>query len=232
MPTVFVTGANRGLGLEFARQYADDGWEVLATCRSPDRADALRELAASGLEGRIEVLRLDVADDDQVSRLGGLLRDRAIDLVINNAGVGGGDRQRLPDIDFAGWMATLSTNAVGPLRVVQALLPSIKAGRGRKIVALSSGMGSIANNTSGGSYAYRTSKAALNAAFKSLSIDLKDDGIAVAVLSPGWVQTDMGGPNARISPQESVADLRRVIEGLDLSGSGGFYSYDGSPLPW
>ena len=99
-------------------------------------------------------------------------------------------------------------------------------------MALTSGMGSVANNTTGGSYAYRSSKAALNAAFKSLSIDLKDDGIAVAVLSPGWVRTDMGGANARLSPEESVADLRRVIEGLDLAGSGGFYSYDVSPLPW
>lgn len=232
MPTVFVTGANRGLGLEFVRQYAADGWEVLATCRDPDRADALRGLASESKEGRIEVLKLDVADDDQADRLAGLLRDRPIDLVINNAGVYGGDRQELPDIDFEGWLRTLSVNTLGPLRVVQALLPNVRAGRGRKIVALTSGMGSIANNTSGGYYAYRTSKAALNAAFKSLSIDLRDDGIAVAVLSPGWVRTDMGGPNARLSPAESVADLRRVVEGLDLAGSGGFYSYDGSPLPW
>jgi NAD(P)-dependent dehydrogenase (short-subunit alcohol dehydrogenase family) len=232
MPTVFVTGANRGLGLEFVRQYAADGWEVLATCRDPDRADALRGLASESKEGRVEVVTLDVADDGQADRLTGRLGDRPIDLVINNAGVYGGDRQELPDLDFEGWLRTLSVNTLGPLRVVRALLPNVRAGRGRKIVALTSGMGSIANNTSGGYYAYRTSKAALNAAFKSLSIDLRDDGIAVAVVSPGWVRTDMGGPNARLSPAESVADLRRVVEGLDLAGSGGFYSYDGSPLPW
>lgn len=230
MPTVFITGANRGLGLEFARQYAADGWEVLAACRDPERAGALRGAAGPG--GRIEVPKLDVADDDQTRRLAGLLGGRPIDLVINNAGVGGGDRQRLSGIDFDAWLRTLAVNALGPLRVTQALLPNVRAGRGRRIVAITSGMGSIANNTSGGSYAYRTSKAALNAAFKSLAIDLRDDGIAVAVLSPGWVRTDMGGPGARLSPAESVADLRRVIESLDLAGSGGFYNHDGSPLPW
>ena len=231
MPTAFVTGANRGLGLEFARQYAADGWDVLAAARDPGRADALRELA-DGSGGRVEVVKLGVADGAEVARVSRDLGGRPIDLLVNNAGVWGGERQHLPEIDFAEWLRTLDVNTLGPVRMSLALLPNVEAGRGRKIVALTSGLGSIGDNTSGRYYAYRSSKAGLNAAFRSLALDLKDRGVAVAVLSPGWARTDMGGPNATLSAAESVSDLRRVIGGLDLRRSGGFYNVDGSSLPW
>ena len=177
-------------------------------------------------------MQLDVADGDVVARVARDLGGRAIDLLVNNAGVWGGERQHLPDIDFDGWMRTLDVNTLGPVRVSLALLPNIEAGRGRRIVALTSGLGSIGDNTAGRYYAYRSRKAGLNAVFRSLALDLKGRGIAVAVLSPGWARTDMGGPDATLSAAESVADMRRVIEGLDLRRSGGFYNVDGSSLPW
>ena len=223
MPTVLITGANRGLGLEFARQYAADGWSVIGTCRDPDTAGELR--AIDGV--RIETL--DVADRAAVARFGERLAGATLNLFIANAGVMGGGGAMGPDYAEE-WLETLAINAVAPVLLAYALKDRLA--RGAKAVAITSKMGSIADNGSGGAYSYRSSKAALNAAWRSLALDWKGDGIAAAVLHPGWVRTRMGGPNGLIDPEESVAGMRRVIAGLGLEQTGGFFNYDGAPIPW
>lgn len=223
-PSVLITGANRGLGLEFARQYVADGWQVIATCRRPSDA---AELTALG----VEVLPLDVADWAQVAALGEDLMARPIDLLLNSAGQYG-DHQSLGVIEPEAWMRVLATNTVAPVLLTQTLLPNLLAGRGCKVAFVTSQMGSISDNSSGAYYAYRSSKAGLNAAVKSLSIDLKALGISTVLLHPGWVQTDMGGPSAPLKPAESVAGMRRVIEAAGPADSGVFKDYTGKVLPW
>lgn len=224
MPSVLITGANRGLGLEFARQYAADGWQVIATCRRPAEATALNGLG-------VEVLPLDVADWNQIARLGEDLMARPIDLLLNNAGVYG-DHQSLGVIEPQSWMRTLACNSVAPVMLTQTLLPNLLAGRGQKVAFVTSLMGSIADNTSGAYYAYRSSKAALNAAVKSLSIDMRALGVTTLLLHPGWVQTDMGGPSAPLKPEDSVRGMRRVIDSVGFSASGSFLDYAGKAQPW
>lgn len=223
MPTILITGANRGLGLEFARQYAADGGSVIATCREPGEAD---ELAA--IEG-VRVETLDMADRAAVATFPDRIGDAKLDLFIANAGVMGGRGTMGPDYAEA-WLETLAVNTVAPVLLAHALKDRLAASA--KAVAITSRMGSIADNDSGGAYAYRSSKAALNAAWRSLALDWKSDGIAAAVLHPGWVRTRMGGPNGLIDPEESVAGMRRVIAGLTVEESGGFFNYDGARIPW
>lgn len=226
MPTVMITGANRGLGLEFAREYAADGWTVIATCRDPAKAS---ELKAAG--GTIEVHALDVADFPAIDRLAEKLKGRPIDVLINNAGVMGTER-RLGELDGEGWLATLRVNSVAPILVAQAFLTNVRAGADKKAVFITSLMGSITDNTSGGYYDYRSSKAALNAAVKSFAIDTAPDGITAVVMHPGWVKTDMGGPNAPVARATSIGGMRKVIARLKLGDSGRFFNYDGKELPW
>ena len=226
MPSVMITGANRGLGLEFARQYIADGWSVIATCRDPAGA---RELESFG--DKVEIHPLDVADFAAIKRLGETLASRAIDLLIANAGVIGADRN-MGQLDGERWMATLRVNTVAPLLVAQAMLPNLRLGRDKKAIFLTSRMGSIDDNTSGRYYDYRASKAGLNAAVKSFAIDTKGDGITALVIHPGWVKTNMGGPNAPIDAPTSVGGMRRVIAELTPRDSGGFFAYDGTKLPW
>lgn len=224
MPSVLITGASRGLGLEFARQYAADGWRVHACCRDPRGA-------VSEISGDVIPHALDVTDSGAVKALVRALDSEALDLVVNNAGIMGRGQQ-LGRIDAQGWEKVLRVNAVAPIMVSEALLPNLrKAGSGR-IAMLTSRMGSIADNTSGGMYAYRSSKAALNAAARSLALDLAGDGIIVLLLHPGWVRTDMGGAGGQIDAPESVAGLRRVIGGAKIADSGTFYAYDGRRIPW
>jgi len=227
MPTVLITGSNRGIGLEFARQYGREGWRVIATCRNPI---GVGELAT--IDGAIQVHGLDVTDDRQIAALAGDLEGEAIDLLINNAGrygpVGGGYR----DLDRTEWHRTLETNAMAPLAVSAALLPHVSRSEGKTIVTLTSKMGSMGDNTSGGAYIYRSSKAALNAVMKSFANDVAGAGVTVAVFHPGWVKTTMGGPNALISPEQSVTGIRRVIDGMTPSETGAFFNYDGTPVPW
>jgi NAD(P)-dependent dehydrogenase (short-subunit alcohol dehydrogenase family) len=220
MSTVLITGANRGIGLEFARAYAADGWDVIATARRPDEATELNRL-------QVQVLSLDAADPASIAALARQLRDRPIDVMIANAGVMGPTK-----LDPEGWTQTLVTNSIGPTLLAAALKANVTASSERKMVAITSQMGSIADNGSGGYIAYRSSKAALNAAWKSLSIDWRDSGIALAMLHPGWVQTDMGGPNAAIDVRTSVDGMRRVIAGLTAERSGAFLTFDGRELPW
>ena len=231
MPTVLITGANRGLGLEFARQYATEGWQVFAACRAPDAAPELQELAAQS-GGRIRVLKLDVTDAASARAAAAQLNDQPIDLLLNNAGVGGPPGQQLGNLDYAAWARVLDTNTLGPMRVVEAFLENIAKGRLKQIVTITSAMGSIEDNASGGRYAYRSSKAAVNMVMKSLSIDLAPRSITCIVVHPGWVRTDMGGSGGKLTPAESVRALRSLIESIKPKDSGKFLNYDGKPYPW
>jgi len=225
MPTVFITGANRGIGLEFARQYAAEGWRVLATARDPQGATELNEIT-----GDVTIRPLDLDSDFFEIDWNGVLGTDPIDVFISNAGVMG--PQRIDTIDDAAeWVNMLAVNSVAPVVLAKAVLPLVAAARG-KLIAITSKMGSIADNGSGGYIAYRSSKAALNAAWKSLAIELKPAGIVAAMLHPGWVQTRMGGSQAPLPPEESVAGMRRVIEGLTSRDKGLFLNHRGETLPW
>lgn len=226
MPTVLITGANRGLGLEFARQYVADGWRVIATCRDPAKAEGLRSLGSA-----VEIHALDVADFTAIGHLAQTLDEQPIDLLIANAGVIGSDRN-LGDLTGERWMQTLRVNTVAPILLAQALLPSLRAGAGKTAVFLTSLMGSIDDNGSGRYYDYRSSKAGLNAAVKSLAIDLKGDGITAIVIHPGWVKTDMGGAGAPLEAPASVGNMRKTIAKLKQSDSGRFFNHDGKELRW
>jgi NAD(P)-dependent dehydrogenase (short-subunit alcohol dehydrogenase family) len=230
MTTILVTGANRGLGLEFVRQYADEGAAIHAACRRPEKATDLIELA-NAHPGRITVHTLDAASDASVEHLKREIGAAPIDVLINNAGVYGGDKQSHGNVDFSAWLDVLNVNALGPMRVFEALIANLKAGREKKAIAITSLMGSTGGNN-GGFFAYRSSKAALNNAMRSLSLALKGDGVIVAPIHPGWVQTDMGGPNAPLKPPESVRGMRKVIAGLTPGDSGRFWDYAGKELPW
>ena len=223
MATVLVTGASRGLGLEFARQYADEGWTVIACCRKPAQAKELKKLS-----GSIEVEALDVSDEAQVAALAKRLKGRTIDLLINNAGVYG----PRSGTDTAAWLDVFRVNSIAPLHLAHALADNVARSELKRIVSVTSGMGSIAQNRSAGDYVYRSSKAALNMVMKGLSNELKDRGVIVAVLSPGWVKTDMGGRGAPLDASDSIASMRRVIAGLKPKDSGKFFGHDGKPVPW
>lgn len=228
MPTVMITGANRGLGFEFARQYAEDGWQVIATCRAPSNADALARLADA--TGNVRIEALDVDDFSAVDDLAGRIGDTAIDVLINNAGIGG-PRQESMDMEESAFMQVFHTNTLAPLKISQAFRKHLAASDQKKIAVISSGLGSIANN-GGGRYAYRSSKAAVNMIMKGLASDWAADGILVAIFAPGWVRTDMGGPNAMYSPEESIAGMRRVLASLTPDRSGRFLTFSGNENPW
>ena len=227
MPSVLITGANRGLGLEFTRQYAADGWLVFAACRDPAGA---RDLAA--VEGDVSAETLDVDDGPQVAALANKLSGQPIDVLINNAGIYGPKDVTRDTVDYDAWGQVFRTNTMSPLAMSAAFAANVAQGGQKKIITLSSIMGSIAENDSSGDFIYRSSKAAVNAVMKSLAGDLKSEGITVAVLHPGWVRTDMGGPDAAIEAPESVTGMRAVIAGLKESDSGRFLNYDGTEIPW
>ncbi len=216
MPTVLITGANRGIGLEFARQYAADGWEVIATARHSSG-----ELDALG----VQVVTLDLADADAVA---GFAIDRPLDLFIANAGTSEPKNPTSAD-DARDWQSMMMVNSIAPYLLGKDLLP--KMAEGGKMIAISSGMGSIGDNN-GGWVPYRTSKAALNMAWNSLALEARGSGIACVLFSPGWVKTRMGGAGAEISAEESVAAMRALIERLTIADSGMFLRRDGSQLPW
>ncbi|MEE8226379.1 MAG: SDR family oxidoreductase [Kiloniellales bacterium] len=226
MPTVLMTGANRGLGLEFARSYATDGWRVHACCRHPEKAKALK-----AVEGDLVVHKLDITDGLRVAGLARELADDAIDVLLNNAGVYG-PRSGFGETDFDDWLDVLKINTIAPLRMAERFVEHVARSERKLIVSISSGMGSIAMNDAGGHYPYRASKAALNMVVKGLSADLAARGIIAVALSPGWVQTDMGGSSAELTPEESVAGMRAVIDGLTPADSGRFLNYQGEDRPW
>ena len=230
MRSVLITGANRGLGLEFAGQYAAEGWRVFACCRRPDAASELGAIAAES-GGRVSVHELDVADRANIDALAAGLRGEAIDLLINNAAVFGGRDQQFGGLDWDEWASTLRTNVMGPTHMLEAFADHIAASDKKAAVTVTSGMGSTAD-ASGGHYVYRTSKAAVNMAMKNASKDLADRSIIVAVIHPGWVRTDMGGSGADLSPSQSVSGMRRVFDGLTAADSGTFLDHAGEEHPW
>ena len=200
---VLITGANRGIGLELARQYASAGWRVHACCRQPERAVELNRVAAASA-GRLSVHPLDVTSPAQIAALPTALGDEPLDLLINNAGIYGQDDASFGNTDVRAWLQAFHVNAIAPLKVMEALVEPV-ARSGRRVMAcVSSKMGSMADNRSGGSYVYRSSKAALNAVVMSAAVDLRHRGVTVVALNPGWVKTDMGGPTPRSrSPRAS-----------------------------
>jgi NAD(P)-dependent dehydrogenase (short-subunit alcohol dehydrogenase family) len=222
-----VTGANRGIGLEFVKQLTARGEEVDATARDPGDAPELQAVALPGV--RLRIHRLDVADDASVAAFAEQLAPGPVDVLINNAGVSGvkgGELIDPPDI-----LRVLNVNAVGTLRVVRALLPRLREGTGRKIVNLTSKLGSIAEAT-GGRYAYRSSKAAVNMATKLLAEDLRGEGFRTVALHPGWVQTRMGGGAAPVPPEQSIRGMLRIIDGLTAEQSGRTFDFQGREIPW
>lgn len=229
--TVLITGANRGLGFEFARQYATDGWRVFAACRNPTAAGELRRLAQDR-RGRLTAVAMDVTDAESVRNAATQLKDIAIDLLINSAGIAGVPGQKTGHVNYESWSQVLNVNTMGPLRVLESFSDHIAASERKLVVTITSGMGSLTDNTSGGSIAYRSSKAAVNMVMRSAAIDLAPRGITCVLLNPGWVRTDMGGPKAPLSPQESVTVMRNLIGTLGPDQSGKFYNYDGREYPW
>jgi NAD(P)-dependent dehydrogenase (short-subunit alcohol dehydrogenase family) len=231
MPTILITGANRGLGLEFTRQYLADGYAVIAATRDPGAAHRLRQLERDS-KGALTLVEADVADSASVRRAATRVPTAAIDILINCAGVFGDQRQTIGSIDYREWLRILDVNVLGPMRVSEAFLDRVAQSERRLIVTITSGLGSLADNASGGYIAYRTSKAAVNMAMRTAAIDLRPRGISCVVLNPGWVKTDMGGPNAKLTPEQSVTAMRRVISELGANDSGRFYNYDGREYPW
>lgn len=221
---VLITGANRGLGLEFARQYSDAGWQVIGTARKPESAGDLRETGAT-------VLQLDVSDAESVAQLAAVLDGQPIDLLINNAGIIA-EQNTLPEADIETVARILDVNTLGPMRVTQALLPNLSAGHLKLIVNMTSGLGSLSMNRSGRYYGYRESKAALNMFTRSLASELRDQGFIVIAMNPGWARTDMGGPDATSTAEESVDGMRAVIEYLTPEDTGTSRNFSGSREPW
>ena len=221
MATVIITGANRGLGLEMAKQYSANGWNVIGTAREPEKAKELNAL------DKVTVMQLDIADDSSTQNFAEQLGNQPVDLFINNAGIYGPS-----DFDRKGWLDLFNINVVGPVELATALKSNVAKSEGKKMVVLSSQVGSIAENDSGNMMYYRTSKAAVNQAWNSLAQQWKDEGLTLAMMHPGWVQTDMGGENADLTPEESVEGMRSVIDGITHDQNGKFYDYSGREIPW
>jgi NAD(P)-dependent dehydrogenase (short-subunit alcohol dehydrogenase family) len=230
MPSVLVTGSNRGIGLEWCRQYADAGWRVFATCRHPEMADALHSLARK--YPRLSVHRLDVTQAESVYALRAELQDEPIDVLVNNAGIYLEKNAPTATLCYEEWRQTLEVNTLGPLRVTEALAELVAGSHHKLVVTLSSHMGSISEITVPGDTCYRSSKAALNAAMKGLSLALGERGIGVLLLHPGWVKTRMGGWDAPLPPAESVANMRKLVETFRMELSGRFFRHDGTEIPW
>ena len=232
MRTALITGTNRGIGLEFVRQYAMDGWRVFACCRNPAAAEMLNRLVAQ-YPDQITIHALDVANHAQIEQLSQVLSNQSIDLLINNAGVYPPQQgDAFGKTDYAAWTYTFEINTMAPLKMAEAFIQQISRSELKTIITITSKMGSIADNRGGGSYIYRSSKVAVNIVMKSLSIDLNSQQITAVLLHPGWVRTDMGGPNGLISTEQSVTGMRRVISNLRFEDSGKFYAFDGQIVPW
>ncbi len=230
MPSILVTGSNRGLGLEWVRQHAVDGWRVFATCRYPSEASELRQLADK--HSNVSIHRLDVTRSEDIRAIIWELQGEPLDILLSNAGVYlEKGRPEFGCFRYQEWAQTIDINVFGGMRVAEALLPNIQAGKKKLIVSISSHMGSIADIQSPDSYYYRTSKAALNAAMQALSHQLRPVGVGVLILHPGGVRTRMG-PAGGITPETSVKGMRRVIDRFTLADTGRFLRYDGAELPW
>ena len=227
MPTVLVTSANRGIGREFARQYAAEGWRVLAACRHPEEAaDDLRSLGDG-----VRPIAMDVTDLASVEAVA-REDDGPVDLLLNTAGIIGQSDDTPGNVNYVEWSRVLDVNTLGPVRVLDAFVERLAAAGGAKAITMTSGMGSIGDVGSGAVMMYRTSKAAVNMAMRARSLQLKPLGIIVAVINPGWARTDMGGANAPISVEQSVTAMRGVIDGLLPEQAGSFLNWRGGTFPW
>lgn len=234
MANIVITGANRGIGFALVKSYVTTGNRVYAFCRSPEQATELAQLAAN-TGGQLTLHPLDMADGNSIAAVANVLEDTPVDVLLNVAGITGGRMDNLLDKpfteeDFAGWREAFEVMTIGPFRLTQALLPNLIAAKG-KVMTVSS---QIAASTwpYGGMYAYGATKAGVNRVMRSLAIDLKDKGVCVASVHPGYVQTDMGGPNADITPQESAAGIKSVVENLNLDSTGGFFKWNGELHDW
>lgn len=228
--TILITGCNRGIGLELAKQFSADGWHVVATCRNPAAAWDLSDLAAE--RGNIEIHALDVTDYTQMAELAKQLAGKPLDILLSNAGYYGPKGVTFGNADVKEWRKVFEVNTIAPYKLAEAFHGNLLAGSRKVIGVLSSKVGSIDDNSSGGGYLYRSSKTAVNQVVKSLSLDLAGDGIVVLAFHPGWVQTEMGGPNALISTEESVRGLKQLLTTAGSENSGHFFNYDGSEIPW
>jgi len=228
MPSILISGSSRGLGLEFARQYARDGWRVYATCRNPEQADRLHALGAAN----ISLHQLDVSSEESIRTLAAEMHGVPIDIVLANAGINEPRAVTPETVTRADWLDVINVNTFAPLALVGALKANLLAGEQKKAVAMSSLMGSIGSNTWGTQYVYRASKSALNALWRNLSVDWKPDGIICALMRPGFVKTEMTNFTGDLLPEETVTGMRAVLSGLTMAGSGCYHSYDGTQLPW
>lgn len=228
---VLITGANRGIGLEMVKYAMEQGWRVFACCRNPHNADKLFNIAKLS-NGQISVHIADMLELSTLQALSYELRNDPIDMLINNAGIYGSDKNKFGNVDVDSWLQTFQINSIAPLKMVEAFVGQLDMGKRKLAACMSSKMGSMADNGYGSSYIYRSSKAALNAVVKSLSIDLKDQGIISVALHPGWVKTDMGGPDAEITTRECVEQLFNHLAALTIEDSGRFIDIDGSDVPW
>jgi len=223
-----ITGANRGIGLELVRQYLANGDEVIACVRDPHKADALQALPGAA---RLRVEKMDMADFDTIAAARARIGDDAIDVVINNAGVTGGAKQGVDDVDINAWHETLNINTIAPLLVARAFKSNLAASGDGKLMNMTS---QLAASTwpMGGMLVYSTTKAALSKVAQILALDWKDLPITVALMHPGWVKTDMGGPHAQLTVEESASGIRQVIAGMSKADSGNFYKWNGEIHPW
>jgi len=229
MAIALITGANRGIGLALVKAYANRRDKVFAAVRhASDRTEL--DAFAEASRGWVSVVEMDVSDPADIARARRKLEAEPIDVLINNAGISGPDRQSATDMDYDGLVETLNVNAIAPLRVANAFLPNVKAARG-KIITLSSQMGTM-QSASSDSLAYRVSKAAVNKLMRGLATELKPQGIPVLIVHPGWVKTDMGGEGAQLTPEESAAGLLKLVDKLDLASTGKFLSWNGKELAW
>ncbi len=229
--SVLVTGASRGIGLELCSQYAADGWRVFACCRSPEKAPGLQGLVGKH-PGLVSPHRLDVREPAQIAQLASEVRAEPVDHLINNAGIFGSRAASSFGADAGEWMEVLRTNLLGPVKVAEALAPNVAAGERKVMAFVSSLLGSLEDNGSGGYLMYRTSKAALTMAVRTLSVELRPKGVLAVALCPGWVRTDMGGEGAPLSPRQSVEGIRKVLSALKPRDSGAFINWDGKRAPW
>ena len=236
MPTILITGANRGLGLEFTKQYLAQGWRVHACCRQPSSADALNALGAQH-GGLLSIHQLDVSDFNQIDQLADQLRDETIDVLLNNAGVFGpkitedDNRQSFGTIDYDIWYDVFRTNTMAPMKMAEAFVDHVASSELKKMVAITSLIGSIAD-TQAGYYAYGTSKAGVSKAFATLALDMEHRGIGVGVFCPGWVPTEMGGPRGDVGIEDSIAGLRDRIDEIRPGRIPDFRRYNNDLLSW
>lgn len=241
MPSVLMTGANRGLGFGLARLYAAEGWRVFACCRDPNKAKDLNELAAKSSD-KVTVHAVDIENHTSIDALALHIKGQPIDVLLNVAGYYGpkivsepGGLQKFGESEYADWSRMYKINVMGPMKMCEALIENVAAGQQKKIVNISSivgSIGTIGHGYGGNMYGYRASKAALNAITRGMAEDLKARSIIVVAIHPGWVRTDMGGTDADLSVEKSASDLRELIAGLKRSDNGQFFNHNGQPIPW